>query len=1790
MNYNFLKPTFLAVALALCSSELQAQLGHNNPTGDTGQFNGNVTTAGSYDPYTANATRSITDIVVPGTIGTYPLAFTRTMNTRPEPSTRGYHFGWAGAWRHSYQWEIPGQYYETTDDEYPVPPSYLVRYPDGRAVTFAPDTSTGDPFYRSGIPGVRERFTPIDNPSADYGECRLLLPDGGVVSFTWNAARGVLIDPHTGEKTGYWTRFTFLFAGITDPYGQQTSVERGHAPDYQLQRINAPHNHRSLEITYTTVNDEKVIDYVTEWFGSTPGRRVNYEYEVFQSGSVSRAALQSVEYFSDATHAADSELTARYTYQVSNAGDAYRPLIATCDDSMFDGPMSEISYAFVDGGAHGQIESEKHLSGTAVSTLTVTGNTRTESTGDSRSRTFEYEDGLLKSWTDFKGVESFQDHVGGMISHVIDGRENRTDFTRDPWTGNITLVQHPPTPSDDMTRKTVQSSYLATCDQDPFNCDANEPYYLYKTTNERNHSTIFLRDDHHRVREILYPDDSSEGFLYNNFGQVTRHRRKNGFYEHFEYNNRGLLIHRWNPVASESRPAGNEPKTVISYYPLNHPWRDRVQSETDPRGKTTIFSYEVSPSGAPRPGRGLASSIEFPRTSSCSDCQPPTKSFTYDRWGNVKRETNEAGEPVEYDYDEYNRLERRRTPRPSPTDPNVVDPANPWHSDTYDYRVTDNGNPYVRTAAAVTKRTTAAGLVETRGYDPNLMLEKLTQSNPDGDDAVTDYHYDDAGNLDWIIDPRRHKTTMDYDQRDRKRIAITPEVTLADGTTTQYTTEWLYDPTGNIAKVIHPDGKTVEHKYDEMNRISHSWDQERRLTTSKYHFSGMLKELLDPKQQLTSFEYNERDLVKSKTYPDRTTVVSGWKYDDNGNLVERPSIGSGPKQLFSYDSRNRMETMRWSNAIDYADFQYDSAGRLTGASNPYSTITRDYDVAGRLILDRQHVASVVNTLPATITPASVVSRKFHGSAGNFDIDLPLTGQAGIESRSGGASQDYMVVLTFSSEVTAVGGATVGSGFARVGTVGIGADGYSVTVYLTGVSNTQRLTVNVYGISAGGVTGDVTIPMNVIVGDVNADGVVNDTDKDMTQAQSGNAASASNFKTDANCNGAINATDISLVKAHAGKTVAFSPGYTVDVSYRRDGDDRVKKLFVPGVNGGYSYEYTYDGIGRLEKVFQSGDSNPHYQYTYDRASNVTKRMNFLNDTAQTFIPDEINRIRERTIQAAWYEAYPNGRHNYDFSREVYGYDRMNRLQTMDRTLRSSNGAVEIRRNVFGYNFAGELKSAEYDRAPDGQGGFGPASRWVTYNLDDAGNRHGNDGVNNNGSWINYEPDVLNQYTSVGGSNNVANSAHHQVAGYENISYAYLADTLLASASRSINDRYELGYDALGRCVRRTTNGQPEYYAYDGVRAILEYNPANSTSTIRNVYGIGIDEVILRNAGSPYFLQQDRLGSTSAATTSTGEVTEQYLYDAFGAPEIRSGPTENNPRGSLRATGTLINNRFLFTGREWVQRYGFYEYRARAYHPGLGRFMSEDPIGFAAGDTNLFRYCGGDPVNKTDPSGTQDGANPFPPAGYGGFQHPSQAYGPSGLPSGYYGPNSPLGNTQGVTLGNYGPDVITPFAVATVGVSAGAAVVVYGGPVVASNAGLAVYYAHVAAQKAPAAYQIYRRYSPIWKGLKDSLGLNFVSIGGRAFGFATPNNRSIGVPIPPSGNWRYGGDDAPPGSITAEIDGEPVFKAVPAKASPFGSIFRGGETSGGYPVGLPAGYSNMGFAQGGGGWITKALLGH
>ena len=180
------------------------------------------------------------------------------------------------------------------------------------------------------------------------------------------------------------------------------------------------------------------------------------------------------------------------------------------------------------------------------------------------------------------------------------------------------------------------------------------------------------------------------------------------------------------------------------------------------------------------------------------------------------------------------------------------------------------------------------------------------------------------------------------------------------------------------------------------------------------------------------------------------------------------------------------------------------------------------------------------------------------------------------------------------------------------------------------------------------------------------------------------------------------------------------------------------------------------------------------------------------------------------------------------------------------------------------------------------------------------------------------------------------------------------------------------------MKRTVNGDPTYYIYDGDKPILEYR--SNGALARNLYGKGIDEILMRydpavNGGQWFYYQQDHEGSVTHLTNwnnYNGQIIERYRYDAFGAPTIYA------PNWTVRNVSSF-NNRFLFTGREYVGAW-IYDYRARAYHSGLGRFMSEDPKLFDAGDYNLFRYCHNDPIDFTDPMGLSAGDSiNMPPTG-------------------------------------------------------------------------------------------------------------------------------------------------------------------------------------------------------------------
>ena len=139
-----------------------------------------------------------------------------------------------------------------------------------------------------------------------------------------------------------------------------------------------------------------------------------------------------------------------------------------------------------------------------------------------------------------------------------------------------------------------------------------------------------------------------------------------------------------------------------------------------------------------------------------------------------------------------------------------------------------------------------------------------------------------------------------------------------------------------------------------------------------------------------------------------------------------------------------------------------------------------------------------------------------------------------------------------------------------------------------------------------------------------------------------------------------------------------------------------------------------------------------------------------------------------------------------------------------------------------------------------------------------------------------------------------------------------------------------------------------FLYDGSNTVQELSGSTPTA---NLLTGGLDEIFTRTTTGVENYLTDPLGSTVATTDSTGTLATQYTYEPFG---------------NTSSAGSTTSNSFQYTGRE-NDGTGLYFNRARYYSPRLQRFISQDPIRFARGDSNLYAYVWNSPTNFSDPVG-------------------------------------------------------------------------------------------------------------------------------------------------------------------------------------------------------------------------------
>jgi len=112
--------------------------------------------------------------------------------------------------------------------------------------------------------------------------------------------------------------------------------------------------------------------------------------------------------------------------------------------------------------------------------------------------------------------------------------------------------------------------------------------------------------------------------------------------------------------------------------------------------------------------------------------------------------------------------------------------------------------------------------------------------------------------------------------------------------------------------------------------------------------------------------------------------------------------------------------------------------------------------------------------------------------------------------------------------------------------------------------------------------------------------------------------------------------------------------------------------------------------------------------------------------------------------------------------------------------------------------------------------------------------------------------------------------------------------------------------------------------------------------------------------PVTFHHDQVTSVVGLSGHTGAVEQRRVYAPFGETLSETGASGAPGSGPL-------SNELAYTGRERDPATGLYYVRARWYDPDIGRFLSEDPLGFGAGDVNLYAYVGNNPLSGNDPTG-------------------------------------------------------------------------------------------------------------------------------------------------------------------------------------------------------------------------------
>jgi RHS repeat-associated protein len=1141
-------------------------------------------------------------------------------------------------------------------------------------------------------------------------------------------------------------------------------------------------------------------------------------------------------------------------------------------------------------------------------------------------------------------VMSQTDYLGGVTTFVLDGNGNvlSTHFQSQisPSLHYDTSYQYDG--EDRITQETDEYGHTTSYSFDnwgqlwyttppsPANGNPDTPVAkneydsqgrLIKTHDSTGRTTVYAYDDVGDQTQVTAPDGTSTQSTYDALGRKTTTKTTaDGRITSYFYNTKGQLA-----------------------------------SSTDPDGVISYIAYDVF---------GDVSKITtvYPTPTGSTPIAPAVDTFSYDSAGNLLSETSPTGS-IGYHYDLIGQLV-------SQTDSTGLmleykyDVAGRVIAIKNDADNSTTNFAYNDTALTVTE-TDPTGLVTKTWTDELGRTTK--QVLPDGTFHTMQYP---SANEQVVADALGNQTHYLYDNLDRLI-----KVTDALGNATSMT----YDADGNIASMTDANGNTVTMAYDSEDRMTsrgsgsnvETWayddtlhtvtyvDILGRTTISKYDVAGRLQSVTDPLNGVTTYQYDSASRVTQVTGPDPdgsgplTSAVTQYQYDANGRTSQITNA-KNDHETFSYNSAGQVVS-----ATDFAghttQFTYDSRnGQVKTVTDPLNQVTTyAYDTLGRLTKVTDPTgATTVSTYSAS-TGQLIQSKDADNDITHYTYDavgnLKTLTDPGLNQTTWTYDADNRPI----GETTTDGTRTYI--YDRVGNLSseTDRDGHKRKFdyqYVYDGHPDYKLTAEFWFDAAG-----TTVTRDIAYGYTSHGQLTSVSDPSATNYMAYDA----------------------LGRLVVAGTLASTLDPKVVLTYGYQPQNRQSTVSAQTDAGpDFVNTNTYDALGELVQVTQQGVAGvatvapKRVDFAYNQVGQVSQIDRFADLNGTQPVADSAYSYRaDGSLQGLTYTQATGSNHTNPVALNGYNwtYDTAGRITGFN----SPDGTT-----TYSYDAAGQLQSA-VSQNPTVQ----PST---TYTYDANGNRTmsgyltaANNRVTSDGTY-NY------QYDHEGHRIKQTEIATGKVTSYTWDFRGRLTD-ITYQASSYVNSyvyrRIHYTYDGFDRLINKEidTNGDGTYetsesYVYDGANIVLVLNSAGSV-TNRYLQGPGVDQVLAdeqvstasQTPNTVLWALSDNQGTVrdwAQKNTTTGQtqIVDHIVYDAYG--QIVS---QTNPQTHLAATNKI---RFGYTGQIWDADAKLYYYRARWYDPHIGKFTSEDPLGFAAGDTNVQRYVGNSPTNATDPSGMEE----------------------------------------------------------------------------------------------------------------------------------------------------------------------------------------------------------------------------